>query len=243
MIAPFSAQRLAYDTLVHRQETTLDLIRHGKKDKDGYWIPGPLFWAWYETETFDPHYLDKGLKSPHRTFPRLPYLPWLFAKLLSEPISFWSKSREMLLSWCMMAYIVWHCQIFPGTQALVQSQKLDKSCELVKGKEPPGYSLTLYNRQDQWLKDRFPLAIRPEDLPADRMVWKNGSEIQAIGRGADQVRLCWRKRVIEIKWEPSVAGPADIVFPGEDVTKIDRSIHAWGYDKAKLYIQRLLSQT
>jgi len=189
MIAPFSAQRLAYDTLVHRQETTLDLIRHGKKDKDGYWIPGPLWWAWFCTETFDPHYLDKGLKSPHRTFPRLPYLPWLFAKLLTEPIVFFPKSREMLLSWCAVAYAVWHCEIFPGTQVLIQSQKLDKASELVKGKEPPGYGLTLYNRQDPWLKARFPLAIRQEDLPANNIVWKNGSEMQALGQGADQIRL------------------------------------------------------
>jgi len=55
-----------------------------------------------------------------------------------------------------------------------------------------------------------------------------------------RITLGWRKRVIEIRWNPSVAGPADVVFPGEDVTKIDHSIHAWGYDKAKLYIQRLL---
>ncbi len=58
-----------------------------------------------------------------------------------------------------------------------------------------------------------------------------------------RVTLGWRKRVIEIRWEPSVAGLADVLFPTEDVTKEGRSIHAWGYDKAKLYIQRLLSQT
>src|SRR5207244_3040385 len=91
-------------------------------------------------------------------------------------------------------YIAWgymskNCQIFPGTQVLIQSQKLDKASELVKGKEPPGYGLTLYNRQDPWLKARFPLAIRPEDLPANNLVWKNGSEMQALGQGADQIRL------------------------------------------------------
>ena len=189
MTTAFTPQGLLYDRQIKREQDTLDCIIHGVKGKDGYWIPGPLWWTWYATQTFDPHYLDKGLKSPHRTFPRLPYLPWLFTKLLTEPITFWPKSREMLLSWCVVAYAVWHCQIFPGTQVLVQSQKLDKASELVKGKEPPGYGYTLYSRQDQWLKDRFPLAMRPEDLPADNLVWKNGSEMQALGRGADQTRL------------------------------------------------------
>jgi hypothetical protein len=56
-----------------------------------------------------------------------------------------------------------------------------------------------------------------------------------------RITLGWRKRVIEITWTPSVGGMASILFPGEDVTKLERSIHAWGYDKAKEYIQRLLA--
>ena len=72
---------------------------------------------------------------------------------------------------------------------LVQSQKLEKASELVRGTEPPGYARTLWERQPEWLKARFPLAVRLEDLPSDKMVWKNQSAIQAVGRGADQVRL------------------------------------------------------
>jgi hypothetical protein len=56
-----------------------------------------------------------------------------------------------------------------------------------------------------------------------------------------RITLGWRKRVIEISWDPTVADMAQILFPDEDVTKIGRSIHAWGYEKAKQYIQRLLA--
>lgn len=54
------------------------------------------------------------------------------------------------------------------------------------------------------------------------------------------ITLGWRKRVIEITWDASVAGSADELFPGEDSTKIGRLIHAWGYEKAQEYITRLL---
>ena len=84
---------------------------------------------------------------------------------------------------------MWFCMLFERTLVLVQSQKLEKSCELVKGTEPPGYARALWEHQHPWLRERFPLAARMDDLPADRLVWKNGSAIQAIGKGADQVRM------------------------------------------------------
>jgi hypothetical protein len=55
------------------------------------------------------------------------------------------------------------------------------------------------------------------------------------------VEIGWRKRVIEISWEPSVNSEAYDLFPDEDVTRMGRTIHAWGYDKAKAYISRLLA--
>jgi hypothetical protein len=57
------------------------------------------------------------------------------------------------------------------------------------------------------------------------------------------VTLGWRKRVIEISWEPNVTGArtADALFPGEDVTKIGCLIHAWSYEKAKQYLAKILA--
>jgi hypothetical protein len=55
------------------------------------------------------------------------------------------------------------------------------------------------------------------------------------------ITLGWRKRVIQIAWEPSVNTVAEKLFPEETSTKYDRMIHAWGYEKAQEYITKLLS--
>lgn len=55
------------------------------------------------------------------------------------------------------------------------------------------------------------------------------------------ITLGWRKRVIEITWADTVNGRAEALFPNEAVTKYNLLIHAYGYDKAREYIQKLLA--
>lgn len=56
------------------------------------------------------------------------------------------------------------------------------------------------------------------------------------------IEIGWRKHVISIDWQHSdIRDKADILFSAEDTTKDYKSIHAWGYAKAKEYITKLLS--
>lgn len=170
-------------------EKNRDKVEKGTTDEKGIWVPGPYFWVTNFTETFDEHWATKGLTSPYSSFPKMAYLHHLFAKMLTSDRLFIAKSREMMVSWAVVALAVWACQVKPRTRVLVQCQKYDKACELVKGTHPPGYARTLYERQPDWLKKAYPLSVRIEDMATDTISWKNESSIKAVGKGADQVRL------------------------------------------------------
>lgn len=54
------------------------------------------------------------------------------------------------------------------------------------------------------------------------------------------ILIGWRKRVINIDWsETVIKKSANDIFPDETVIKGDNYIHAWGYDKAQEYINKL----
>jgi hypothetical protein len=56
-----------------------------------------------------------------------------------------------------------------------------------------------------------------------------------------RIKIGWRKRVICIDWCDSIIKEsAEALFPNEDVTKYEKLIHAWGYEKATEYINVLL---
>jgi len=179
-------------TLIAQERINREQLQYMRGEKlfyeNGLPIVAPLYWFWNFTKTFDEHWQKNG-KEPYRPMERLPYLPYLFHTLMNTPILFIPKSREMRVSWSIVAYAVWKCQFVERTRVIVQSQKQDKACELVKGTGAPGYARTLYENQPAWLKRSYPLAGRMEDMPADKITWANGSTLQGVPAGADQIRL------------------------------------------------------
>ena len=168
----------------------LELCREGYQREDGIFIPGPLYWAQHYTRTFDDHWKEKGT-DPNPRFPsvrEMPYMPYLFHKLMTCRRLFIPKSREMMLTWAVMVYSVWSCQTFPQTSVVIQAQKEDKVADLIKGISTPGYVRTLYEQQDDWLKARHPLVAPIKEQSTLRIGWKNGSSIQGIPKGPDQIR-------------------------------------------------------
>lgn len=57
-----------------------------------------------------------------------------------------------------------------------------------------------------------------------------------------RIKIGWRKRVINIDWSDSIIPyEAESHFPNENTTKYEKTIHAWGLEKAKEYIDKLLA--
>lgn len=52
----------------------------------------------------------------------------------------------------------------------------------------------------------------------------------------------WRSQVIVINWsDTDIAAEGEVIFQDQDVTTGRSYVHAWGYDKAREYIARLLA--
>ena len=151
-------------------------------------FPPPYYWVTHCTKTFDEKWKEKKLSGPYSHFPSKPYFPWLFRSFVECRRLFVPKSREMMLTWAVISYIVWHCQLYPRTRAIIQCQKEDKAADLVKGGDAPGYVRTLYEMQEPWMQNQFPLSKPMGEQHQLRIAWRNGSVIQGVAWGRDQVR-------------------------------------------------------
>lgn len=145
-------------------------------------IPDTYTWVTQYTQTFNEHWVEEGRPSPYEPFPDWSYIPAVFELLDAERIIWWEKSRDMMLSWCCVAYLTWNAMTVPERGVLFQTQKADKAERLVE------YAKCLYDRQPRWLKDAFPLT-KPLNAQADlELHFANGSRIIGIPGGAGQIR-------------------------------------------------------
>lgn len=56
------------------------------------------------------------------------------------------------------------------------------------------------------------------------------------------IEIGWRHRVIHISWDKSdIEAKSENIFVNEETTKFDKTVHAWGYEKATEYISKLLA--
>jgi hypothetical protein len=142
----------------------------------------PYIWATQYTKTFNEHWIEEGRPSPYEPFPKLPYFQPILEVLDAERIVWFEKSRDMMLSWLCVAYLLVRAMPFAERTVLMQTQKEDKAIKLVD------YAKCLYRRQPQWLQDAFPLTKPVEQQPQLELNFKNGASLIGIPGGADQIR-------------------------------------------------------
>lgn len=139
---------------------------------------GLLLWLTKYTMTEDKHWMAKGTQ-PVAHFPKLEYLAVLLRLMLTEPTLFIIKSREMMTSWLVCAYVAWICQWNPHMFWVMQTDKETKVVELIN------YCRILWRHQPEWMQKRVPLV----DDNRTELKYGNGSRIIGIPKGENQVRL------------------------------------------------------
>ena len=142
----------------------------------------PYRWLTEYTQTFNEHWQEEGRPTPYEPFPRLPYFNPLFQVFQSERIILIEKSRDMMISWACVGYLLWEAMRTPERGVVLQTLKEDKVEELVE------YAKCLYRCQPDFLKEYFPLAKALERQGALELEFKNGAYVVGLPGGADQVR-------------------------------------------------------
>jgi hypothetical protein len=129
-------------------------------------------WVW----TRDEH--DR--KHPFKRFPDKPYLKeitriWREEKLLLVP-----KSRQMMITWLIVALYLHDTQFFPGRLNVFQSKKnADATAMVRRGK-------VIFDMQPWWMKQ--PVKFR-ESPQGELFFPEIDSRIMGIPQGADQLRM------------------------------------------------------
>jgi hypothetical protein len=140
-------------------------------------------WVRQYTQTFNEHWVEEGRPSAYEPFPDEPYLAALFDILESDEKIIWiEKSRDLMVSWACVAYLILKAMTTAECGVLFQTQKEAKAAQLVN------YAKCLYRRQEPWLKDAFPLTKPIEQQPALSVHFAHGGYVLGIPGGADQIR-------------------------------------------------------
>jgi hypothetical protein len=88
----------------------------------------------------------------------------------------------MMVSWAIMGYFTMEAMKVPEREIVVQTMDEDKSHEMI------GYAKTLWSRQDQRLRDTFPVAKPVEKMAKNEFSLANGSVIWGIPSGQGKIR-------------------------------------------------------
>jgi hypothetical protein len=145
-------------------------------------MASPYVWTRFYTKTYNEHWMKEGRPRPEEPFPDKAYIRHVFDVMDLDDVIWWEKSRDMMLSWCCVAYLTYHAMTMPYCGILFQTQKDKKVIQLVD------YAKHLYRNSEADIKDAHPLAKTLERQSHHELQFANGSYIIGIPGGADQIR-------------------------------------------------------
>ena len=163
-----------------------DRIKRAQNLKNSDWVQRAVYnaatWTRYHTKTYNEHWKEEGRLGPEEPFPSHRYFLYAFAMMQLQHITWWEKSRDLMLSWACVAYLTLEAMKTPYCGLLFQTQKDKKVIQLVH------YAKVLYRNSDPRIREAFPLSKPLERQPDHELHFANGSYIIGIPGGADQIR-------------------------------------------------------
>jgi hypothetical protein len=159
-----------------RRRQKIDEARIKEATSDAY------TWVREYTQTFNEHWVEEGRPGPYESFPDDEYFEDIFGMMEHERISWFEKSRDMMVSWTCVAYFTLQAMRVPQRGVLFQTQKYDKVVQLIE------YAKCLYRRQPDWLREAFPLAKPIDRQPKNSLEFAHGGYVLGIPGGANQIR-------------------------------------------------------
>lgn len=152
------------------------LIEKCKRDK--------IFWLSNYVYTFNEKAEEGSALEAISKFPVKEYVVEIIKQFdtARPPIVHVAKSRQMMLSWLGMAYLLHKAMFQPFRFNVVISQKLEQAEKMVDR------IVFMYSRMPKWLQDACPLDRKLRDMPKGHLFFENGSKIQGLAQGKDQIR-------------------------------------------------------
>ena len=139
-------------------------------------------WMKNYTKTRNEHWKEEGRPGPYEPLPDYDYLRDVLDAIELEPITWFEKSRDLMISWVCVGYFTMNAMVVPSRGVIFQTQKEDKVIQLIE------YAKCLFRNQDPRLQAAFPLSKPLDQQPANRLDFANGSYILGIPGGANQIR-------------------------------------------------------
>ena len=138
----------------------------------------PYLWLIQCCKTWDEH----DSVTPVKSFPDKPYLREIAKYCHNENIIHVAKSRQMLISWLIIALLLHEAEFFDYRLEAIFSKKEDDAFLLVERAK------FIYSHQPVWLKNMCPLDRKMRDMPLGHLFFGNGSQIRGLAQGKDQIR-------------------------------------------------------
>ena len=130
-----------------------------------------------------------------KLFPRLPYLATLWQVIDNHQRVVIVKSRQMMVSWLLCLYAVWFARFHENKLILWQTQKDEDANAMVC---LPGIKDAGFLGRMQFIERNLPSWLhQPVKENEGELSYPNGSMIQALAGGANQVRSKTASLIIE----------------------------------------------